>query len=199
MARDKHNKFKEAYQVLVIDMFSKGASMADFCVKVGHHRETVYEWMRKYPSFKNAYKLAREFAKSHRDNTAKEHMWQSYGEEGQNFDVKSYLKLTEPRFKDLQREMPAPEILEDNDNPDLYKAVRQLIKATTTETISIDQSKSITAMINAAVSIKEKEVLAKTLADIEKIIQNGQLNSNSPVVAPVAEFEEVERDDNKTE
>lgn len=197
MARHPNNEFKPEYEKLVMEVFGRGGSMADFCVTIHNHRETVYNWMRLYPSFKKAYYIAREMAKAYRDGFATENMWQTYGEEGTNFDVKSYLRMTQPRFKDMERETPPPDILEDGEDPDLYKAIRKLIALTTSEAITIDQSKAINGMLNSALGIKEKEALAKTLADIEKVIASGQISNSGPVVSPDAECVLIEDEEKK--
>lgn len=193
MARYGHNEYKPEYDALIVEMFSKGDTLADFCVKVGNGRTTVYDWIKRYPrGFAKAYEYARECAKAYRDNYAKEQMWQTYGEEGENFDVKSYLRMTQPRFKDMERETRPPDILGSGKNPDLYKAINKLIAETANESLTIEQAKAITAIINTAVNIKEKEFLAGKLEEIENLIKAGALESKTPVISPAAEAVEAE-------
>lgn len=190
MARHGNSEFKPEYEKLVIEMFSKGATMADFCAKIHNHRETVYNWMRVYPSFNKAYYIARELAKSYRDNFSIENMWVSYGEEGTNFDVKSYLRMTQPRFKDMERETPPPEIIPESKNGesiDLIASIRNLTRATVNETLTVEQSRAIATILSGALGVKEKEEMAKKLEEIEGIITGGAALNSGPVVSPTAE------------
>lgn len=184
-----HNDYKVEYDELVIEMFSNGKTLADFCVKVGTGRKTVFKWMDRYPNFAKAYEYARECAKAHRDDFAQKNMWISYGEEGTNFDVKSYMALTKPRFNDMNRESPHLKLFNKKKNPDLFEAVQKLADATAKEEITTEQAKAIAAIISTASNIKQIEVLAGKLEEVEKIIKDGMVSNNVPVKSPDAECE----------
>lgn len=188
MAKYGQNEFKHEYMELVVEVFSSGGSMADFCVKVGNHRDTVYEWMKRYPAFRDAYYYARECGKAHRDKTAKANMWQSYGKEGENFDVASYLKLTQPRFKDMERETPPPEIMPEGEAPDLMGAIYNLVNASIKDQVTDEKAKAIAQMIVGALTIKEKEYWGAKLEEMERIHKQGAFDAGSPVISPAADL-----------
>lgn len=190
MARYAQNDYRFEYDDLIIDLFSKGKSLADFCVEVKCGRKTVFRWIERYPNFSKAYEYARECAKAYRDKFAIDNMWISYGVEGgTNFDVKSYLRMTQPRFIDMNRETPNIKLFNKKNNPDLFNALQRLAEATAKEEISIEQSKAIAAIIHAASLIKEKELLAVKVEEIERMLKDGTYNNNTTVQSPDAECE----------
>lgn len=192
MARYGHNSYKIEYDDLIVEIFSKGKSLADFCVEVKCGRRTVFEWIDRYPNFAKQYDYARECAKAFRDNFAQENMWISYGEEGTNFDVKSYISLTKSRFIDMNRESPNVKLFNKKKNPDLFDAMQRLADATAKEEISIEQSKAIAAIIHAASGIKEKELMSIKLDEIERMLKDGTYSNNTTVKSPDAECEVIE-------
>jgi len=188
-----NNGYKPEYDALVIKMFSEGETLADFCVKVGCGRRTVYEWTSRYPKgFAKSYEYARECAKAYHHKFCKENMEQTYGVEGSNFDVKSYMKLTQQRFIDMGKETAPPKIIPKGKDPDLYKAICNLASATANEEISTDISKALTSILNSAVGIKEREMLAGRLEEIEKLLAAGAAAGGGVVVSPEAECEDVD-------
>ncbi len=189
MAKFGHNEFKFEYEDLIVEMFSKGKSLADFCVEVKCGRRTVFDWIERYPNFAKKYEYARECAKAYRDNFAVKNMYITYGEEGTNFDVKSYLMLTKQRFSDMNRETPNIKLFNRKKNPDLFDAMQRLAEATAKEEITTEQSKAIAAIIHAASGIKEKEVMFGKLDEVEKLIKEGMFTNNNPVKSPDAECE----------
>ena len=56
--RHSNNKFDEKYIGILIDLFSQGRSQARFCADIPITRGTFYNWIDRYPSFKEAYAIA---------------------------------------------------------------------------------------------------------------------------------------------
>lgn len=43
----------------MIALMEQGFSLTAAAAKIGHHRDTIYEWAKKHPEFSDAIKLAR--------------------------------------------------------------------------------------------------------------------------------------------
>ena len=171
MPRFGNNKFKTEYCTTIIDMFSQGKSLADFCVEVGCGRKTVYEWIDRSPTFADAYSFARECGKSFRDNQAIVGMHKSNEPGATNFDSATYLKLTQQRWKDMEREAPEIKLFDDKQNPDLFKAIIKLAELTANEDITVEHSRQMTAIIATALGVKEGELLAGRVEEMSKQIK----------------------------
>lgn len=49
-------KYTPALAKRLPDMFANGESVAEVCVELDIHKDTFYEWIKKYPAFSDAYK-----------------------------------------------------------------------------------------------------------------------------------------------
>lgn len=52
-------KYKKAYCSQLIDFMEKGYSLEAFAGKISVGRQTLYDWLKAYPEFAEAYKIAK--------------------------------------------------------------------------------------------------------------------------------------------
>jgi hypothetical protein len=69
-----HSKYKKQYCKDVVDFMAKGMSLTSFCAEIHTHRDTVYEWRKKYPEFDKAceigFDMGQKFFESLMSNAA---------------------------------------------------------------------------------------------------------------------------------
>lgn len=187
-------KYKSEYDTRVIEMFRIGKSLADFCVSVPCGRRVVYDWIDKHPTFAVAYEVAREAAKSFRDNTVQKNLSQSNDKDSMKFDVNSYMRLTQSRFKDMEKESPNINLFNNLDDPDLFKAMIKLAHHTSNEAIPGETARQLAAIISTTIAVKEKELMEERLEKVEEMLELGVLDKNLPVLSPEPEYTTVEDD-----
>jgi len=56
------DSYKPEYCQDLIDFMKKGYSLASFGAEIGRSRETLYQWMKKYPEFGEAHKVGKQAA-----------------------------------------------------------------------------------------------------------------------------------------
>lgn len=54
--------YKPEYCELLIKTMKQGYSLASFAGDIGKSRDTVYNWMKKYPEFKEAHQVGKQLA-----------------------------------------------------------------------------------------------------------------------------------------
>lgn len=62
LAGTPQDTFKSEYCQQLIDFMKKGYSLASFGAEIGRSRETLYEWMRSHPEFKEAHQIGKQSA-----------------------------------------------------------------------------------------------------------------------------------------
>lgn len=184
--RKSQDAYKKEYCELIVDMFSKGASMANFCIAVGHPRKTVYVWIDKHPEFEHAYHMARECGKAYRDETIIQNAWKSNAEDASNFDGNLYHKLTTPRFKDMEMEAVGFKELRNTDN--LTELLSKVSEWAALGQLDTQQARVIGDLISTSLKAKEQDVILKKLEELEKIANN---TAKGAVFEAVAESDET--------
>lgn len=56
--------YRQKYPELFVKICKEGGSICDFCIEVQIVRSTFYEWVGKYPEFKEAFNLGKEYTES---------------------------------------------------------------------------------------------------------------------------------------
>lgn len=59
MAAGRPSGYKENYGPLISELMAEGLSLTAAAAEIGFHRDTVYDWEKKYPEFSDNIKLAR--------------------------------------------------------------------------------------------------------------------------------------------
>jgi len=59
------SKYKKAYCQQIIDFMAKGNSAVQFAAEIGVSKDSLYEWVKNYQEFSDAFKLARARCESH--------------------------------------------------------------------------------------------------------------------------------------
>jgi len=54
--------FRPEYCQELVDLMKKGYSLASFGADIGKSRETLYQWMKRYPEFKEAHSVGKQAA-----------------------------------------------------------------------------------------------------------------------------------------
>lgn len=189
------SEYKDEYCDLVIKMFSDGKALEDFCIEVGVGRKTVYSWIDRYPaSFGEAYTLAREYGKAYRNRFIHENSFTSNSPEAENYDIKTYEKVSSRRFKDM--ELEAPNLNLCDKKMDLMEMIAKVIELTANGNLEPAQGRVLSDMITSVLKIKEQDIVIKKLDEIEKIMELGQQKSTY-IVSPECIAESA--DDYKTE
>lgn len=186
-----HTTYRPEHCFTIVDTFKVGGSMADFCVKVGCGRRTVYQWMHANEEFMQAYLYARECAKSYRDKKIEDNLWVSNSEHAENFNVNAYINLTKTRFRDLNSEhIPTP-VFEPGKQPDLRQAMLRLTEHAETGSLSTAQVKAVTGIVTEMMNISQHEDIQAQLKELFDVVADGKVTNNAPVVSPLAETVEA--------
>ena len=67
-------KYKSELMEKLPQMFSEGESVVQVCVKLDITKRTFYDWVDKYPEFRDAYEKGREISEDWWINTGKQGM-----------------------------------------------------------------------------------------------------------------------------
>lgn len=185
MAKHKNNSYKSEYKKKIIDIFERGESLAHFCVEIGHPRDTVYDWIERYPDFAEAYKLAREIGcVAHIDRAKKQINKQYFNEKpfsvlGKPFENmlsnQNLKKLKKQRT--VQKEIAAAEDLYISGEISLEECIRLVDKAA------------------KKLDIKARSELELRVTELEALAQNAFRGTDS-VRSPTADAVAMTDDDN---
>jgi len=174
------NEYRSEYCELVKEVFGSGGSMADFCVKIGHGRKMVYQWIDRYPStFGKAYEMARELGKVYRDNTLKANLYVTNDPQGENFNAALYHKMTAPRFKDMESETPNLKLFKKTQN--LMGAMQRIMELTASGQLDVQQSRALSELLTTTMKIKEQEVILKKIEELERLAAAATTNGASKI------------------
>lgn len=159
-------KYKSSHCSLIVEMFSKGATLSAFCCEVGVGRHTIYDWIDKYPDFKAAYRFAREKAKHFRDCRVEANLERSNEPGMPTFELANYLQFTKKRFQDLEHERERVNLF-DEDSENLFLATKKLLDLAANEKVPSDVARQLTAILTAAVNVKDSENFEQRLKALE--------------------------------
>jgi len=62
MPMARPTKYKPEYCDFVIELMKEGASKAECSAAIGIHKDTLYEWIKKYPKFSDSIKRGQYFS-----------------------------------------------------------------------------------------------------------------------------------------
>lgn len=158
-------KYTRDHDKLIIKILGEGGTLADFCThpEVMTGRQTVYGWYARFPTFKEAYDLARELSKSHYEKVIKSNLIVEKDAET-TFDMSTYIKTAGVRFSDMRTERPAADIIDD---ADLMQSVKNLANAAAQNLINQEQVRNISTLLQQAVQIKEQEQIVERIERLE--------------------------------
>lgn len=166
--------YKRAYDNLIIETFKRGGTLAEFCTHpdVMTGRQTVYGWYSRYPTFREAYDIARELAKLHHEQVVNANLLVDK-EAASTFDMNTFIKTSGVRFADMRTERPVDDIIDDKD---LMKSVKNLANAAAQNMITQEQVRNISLLLQQASQLKEQQEL---VARIEKLEHEDDENGNA--------------------
>ena len=67
--------FREEMCQMVVDLMYEGASIEDLQSYLGVHKDTIYQWIKKHPSFADAIKLGRGLSEGWWSILGRENLW----------------------------------------------------------------------------------------------------------------------------
>ncbi len=107
---DSRCKYKKEHCDTLIDLMSKGFSMEAVAGKIGINRDTIYDWVKKYPEFAEAKELGEALCR---------YYYEDVGLRGQNgkirgFNVTAWIFNMKNRFDWRDRKKDESEITVNN-------------------------------------------------------------------------------------
>ena len=61
---DNKKRYKKEFAEQLPDMFMEGESVAEVCTELGVSRRAFYDWVKKYPEFKEAYEQGKLYSEA---------------------------------------------------------------------------------------------------------------------------------------
>lgn len=100
MAPGQPTKYDPKYCEMIVEHMKDGNSLNSFAVKIGVHKDTIYQWIKVFPEFSDSYKIAMQACQDWWERIAKQHLiTHSSKEEGStNFNNTIWIFNMKNRF-----------------------------------------------------------------------------------------------------
>ena len=162
----KYNE--ELHCGLVIEVFSKGGSLAEFCVKAGVGDSTFYNWVNSKPVFHECWRVGHMMG---------EHRWEKEGKDNHsdpdwNMD---YWKIIGARLYQVGKNNKVRLNIIESDNP--YNQYKQLVKQAQTGDFTASEIKQLSETINIGVRSYETFNLEAEVEEMKKQVEMMKKNN----------------------
>lgn len=166
---------EEFHCSLVIDIFSKGGTLAEFCVKTAISDNTFYNWTNKHRLFFECWRIGFMMG---------EEAWEKTGKDN-NHDPEwnmEYWKTIGSRYYNLGKSNKIRLNVEENANP--YKQYQQLLKQARIGEFTASEIKQLSETVNIGVRSYETFNLEEEVKEMKKLVELMKKN-NVTSIRPV--------------
>lgn len=73
--KGRPTKYKEEYCDLLVKHMSEGLSLESFAGLIGHHKQTIYEWIRDHKSFGDAFGRGKSLSLLYWEKLGRDHIY----------------------------------------------------------------------------------------------------------------------------
>lgn len=155
-----NNKFESKYVGALIDNFSKGKSLARFLADAEVTKQTFYNWLDRYPGFKEAYAIALLKGEAYHQDRLDENL----GNPDFQFGVAKFI-MSNRYGVTANRKQRAHKWLK---TKDLVGSFDRLIKMYKDEDVDISELKEGVDLLLNLATLKERTELEERVAQLEK-------------------------------
>lgn len=159
------SKYTDAFCEQIIEMFTLGKTVANFCAFIGIGKDTFCKWRRKYERFDRAVIVAEQCARDYWDNVRDK--WLVEDPDGKKMNWGAFNKMYSTRFNIPDKRPVKVKGLSKS------KDERQMLKCLTTaldeEEITPDEAQKLTSLIEVSLKIKNTSELEDRLVALEHV------------------------------
>ncbi len=170
--------YKESYALDLIDMFSKGKTLSQFCAAKEIGRETFNKWTKKHKLFALAYERAHDLARSYYDEMREKFLQNEviletvFNDEGEPIQVprklewNAFNKMYSARFNiPEKRTVKIKGLAKAKDEREILDT---LGKAVEKEELTPEEAQKLLCFVDVSLKIKQTEEIEKRLSAIEQ-------------------------------
>jgi hypothetical protein len=164
--KHKNNQYEAKYIPILLDFFSQGKSLAEFCAHIGKPKKTFYVWVDRYKEFEEAYDLAKIKAEAYWNQATHDNITNpdfNFGAAkwimGNRFGISGQRKIKIGKYIDTR---------------DLMGSFEKVVAAYDSEGCDLDELQKTLKILLDLASLKEKIELEQRIASLESRIENNE-------------------------
>lgn len=160
--RHYNSKFEDKYPGMLIDYFTAGRSQARFCADLTICRTTFYEWIDRYPRFKEAYAIAKMKSEAHYLDLAEDNA----GNPDFNFNIVKFI-LSNRHGVTQKRKQSAKWL----NTKDLIGSFDKMLKMFRGDDLSHEEMSGAVKILLDLANLKERGELQDRVAQLEESLR----------------------------
>ena len=162
-----HNKFKSTYIENMIRVFAEGGSLAEYLAEIEVCKRTHYNWLDKYPNYRQAYAVALIKGEAY---------WQAQLQLNManpdfNFSMARYVMSNRFGISAKGQQRAARWL----DAKDPAKSLKKLMKVIKEDDMSAEDIENNINVLLKISTLKEREEIERRVAEIEDAIASGSI------------------------